>query len=149
MSPSPAYDDEYPTCVNTSAWLRVMGEKLDPQAVTLALGVEPSRTQVRGELPAPHSRHPYKYSGWFLESQGNVQSRDARRHIDWLLSKVGGKGEALSKLRAEGLLTDVCCPWYSVGQGGPTLGPSQMASLSELGVELWFDVYFGGEDRVV
>jgi hypothetical protein len=107
-----------------------MGEELDPRAVTVALGVEPTRTQVRGELPAPGSKHPYKYSGWFLETQGNVQSRDVRRHIDWLLSKVGGKGAAFSKLRSEGHLTDVCCPWYSIGQGGPTLGAAQIAALS-------------------
>ena len=149
MQSSAAYDDNYRTCVSTSARLRVMGEELDPQAITLALGVEPTRTQVRGELPAPGSNHPYKYSGWFLETQGNVQSRDVRRHIDWLLSKVVGKGETFSKLRSEGHLTDVCCPWFSIGQGGPTLGAAQMSGLSELGVELWFDVYFAEEDRVV
>lgn len=140
------YDDDYATCVSTSTWFRVMSERLEPGAATACLGVQPSRIQVRGELPRPISKHPLKYSGWFLESKGHVQSRDARRHIDWLLLQLQGKAAAIAELKAEGHRVDACVYWESVGHGGPTLDPGHMAQLGELGVELWFDVYFAGED---
>lgn len=140
------YDDEYPTCVSTSAWLRVMSELLKPGEVTSSLGIQPSRTQVLGELPHPTSKHPYRSGGWFLESRGHVQSRDSRRHIDWLLWQLQGKAAAIAQLKAEGHLVDACIYWESVGQGGPTLDPSHMVQLGELGIELWFDIYFSGVD---
>lgn len=96
------YDDEYPTCVYTHAWFRVMSEDLQPESVTLLLGIQPTRTQVRGDLPGPISGQPHKFGGWFR--------------------------------------------WDSIGHGGPTLTPVQMTQLGELGIELWFDVYFAGEE---
>jgi Domain of unknown function (DUF4279) len=140
------YDDQYATCISTSAWLRVMSESLQPERATALLGVQPTRTQVRDELATPASKHPFKYSGWFLESLSHVQSRDARRHIDWLLQQLRGKATAIAELKGQGHTVDVCVYWESVGQGGPTLGATQMAQLGELGVELWFDIYFGGKD---
>lgn len=140
------YDDEYATCASTSAGLRVMSESLQPGVVTARLGVQPSRTQVHGELPRPASKHPFKYGGWFLESKGHIQSRDARRHIDWLLQQLRGKEVAIAEFKAEGHTVDVCVYWESVGHGGPTLDPSHMIQLGELGIELWFDIYFPGKD---
>ena len=125
-----------------------MSESLEPGAISARLGVRPSRTQVRGKLPHPTSKHPFKCGGWFLASKDHVQSRDARRHIDWLLLQLQGKAAAIAQLAAEGHLVDVCVYWESIGQGGPTLNPSQMAQLGELGVALWFDIYFAGEDSV-
>jgi hypothetical protein len=144
MQPEASYDDKYPTCVETFAWFRVMGESLDPDTVTARLKVPPTRTQNRGALPQAGSKYPYKYSGWFLESQGWVQSLDARRHLDWLLDRLQGCEEALVQLKAEGNLVDVCVRWDSVGHGGPALSPKQMNQLGALGVTLWFDIYFAG-----
>ena len=91
----------------------------------------------------------HKYSGWFLESDGHVQSRDARRHLDWLLSQLVGKSHVFTQLMAEGNTVDVCCKWDSVGQGGPLLSSPQLEGLAQLGLELWFDVYFAAEGGVV
>ena len=146
MRTTTPYDDEYATCVYTHAWLRVMSEDLQPESVTLLLGIQPTRTQVRGDLPQPTSKHPYQFSGWFLESAGQVQSRDSRRHLDWLLAQLQGKAAAIAKLKDQGFLVDLCVRWDSIGHGGPTLTPTQMTQLGELGIELWFDVYLAGED---
>ena len=140
------YDDEYATCAETHAWLRIMSEQLDPDAVTTRLQVQPTRTQRKGDLPRPGSKHPYKYAGWFLESEGHVKSRDARRHLDWILEQVRGKSNVFESLQAEGHSVDLCIRWDSTGQGGPTLSPTQMRALADLGIELWFDIYFAGDD---
>jgi hypothetical protein len=77
---------------------------------------------------------------------GNVQSRDARRHIDWLLRQLEHEAAAIAELKADGHLVDICVYWLSAGQGGPTLDSSHMVQLGKLGVELWFDIYFAGND---
>jgi len=86
MRTDTAYDDAYATCESTFAWLRVMSEDLRPDSVTSLLDITPTHTQVRGKLSGPKSTRKHKYSGWFLESEVHVESRDARRHLDWLLA---------------------------------------------------------------
>lgn len=147
MRTATPYDDEYPTCVKTFVWLRVMSETLDPSSATAALGVQPTRTQFKGTVGIDAAlKRPAKYSGWFLDSSGHVVSRDTRRHFDWLLGQLRGKEAALAELRSQGHLVDICCRWDSVGHGGPTLDPEHLKQLGALGVEMWFDVYFASED---
>jgi hypothetical protein len=123
-----------------------MSEELQPESITSLLGIQPTHTQVRGELPCPTAKRHFKSSGWFLESAGHVESRDSRHHLDWLLSHLQGKAPVIAKLKEQGHLVDLCIRWDSVGQGGPTFYPRQMAQLGELGIELWLDIYFAGND---
>jgi hypothetical protein len=40
---------------------------------------------------------------------------------------------------------DIACLWDShAGHGGPTLSPDLLRRLADLGIELWFDIYFHG-----
>ena len=75
-----------------------------------------------------------------------LQSRDAGRHLDWILEPLKGRHDAIAELKRAGHLVDGCVRWDSVGYGGPTLSPQQMRILAALNVERWFDVYFAGED---
>jgi hypothetical protein len=39
---------------------------------------------------------------------------------------------------------DISCYWLSFsGHGGTSVRPAQMSELARLGLEQWFDVYFG------
>jgi hypothetical protein len=138
------YDDEYATCVETYATLRIFGEAVEPESVSSMLGMTPTRLQRKGLPLHEGSRTITKLSGWFLETRGNVQSRDSRRHIDWLLDALTSKITRVQELQARGMEFDICCYWVSVGQGGPTIGPEQSRLLGSLGIELWFDIYFHG-----
>ena len=134
---------DYPTCKATYVTLRIYPETLDPSAVTARLGIEPSSWQRRGEGRRP-GFPPARLHGWFLSSEGVVDSCDVREHLDWLLARVGVKGEAIDALQAAGCRMDVSCYWLSMsGHGGPTLTPRQMGELARLNLELWFDVYLG------
>ncbi len=134
---------DYPTCERTYATLRIYPESLDPSEVTARLGIQPSDWQRRGESRRPGSR-PAKLSGWFLSSEGAVESRDVRRHLDWLLSHIAPRGDVIRALQSEGCRMDVSCFWVSAsGHGGPSVRPAQMGELARLGLELWFDVYLG------
>ncbi|WP_165230435.1 DUF4279 domain-containing protein [Aquisphaera insulae] len=137
-------DDEYPTCARTYATLRIYPGEIDPAAITDRLEIEPSSWQRRGELAQRAGRPPNvaTINGWFLESQGQVESRDSRRHIDWLLDRLVPRAEAIRSLQEKGCRMDISCYWCSrSGHGGPTIPPSQMRRLAELNIELWFDFY--------
>src|SRR2546423_15709456 len=135
------YDDSYATCASTYATLRVFSDTSSPEEVSEALGVAPTRSHLKGEEFGPGSRR--SANGWFLESSHAVDSRDLRRHIDWLLDQVSAAGDAWPDLVAGGARADIFCYWESrSGHGGPQLSPSQMERLSEFGLSVGLDIYF-------
>lgn len=138
------YDDEYGTCAQTYATLCIYPGEIDPTAVTERLGIEPSSWQRQGELPQRDDRPPRAatLNGWFLTSKDRIDSRDSRRHIDWILDQIEPSAGALRSLQLEGCRTEVSCFWISQsGHGGPTIPPGQMKRLADLGLVLWFDFY--------
>jgi Domain of unknown function (DUF4279) len=81
-----------------------------------------------------------------LSSKNQIDSRDVRRHIDWLLERLRGKQKLLHLLQAEsGVSMDVFCYWNSAqGQGGPSLDAEQMRQLADLNLDIGFDCFFTG-----
>jgi hypothetical protein len=127
------YDDDYPTCAATYATLRIYTGKVPPETVLLRL--EPSKLQVEGA-----GAH---LNGWFLSTKERVESRDIRRHVDWLLEQISPLRSELAALQARpGIRMDVFCYWRSTqGHGGPRLTPKQMRPLANLNLEIGFDCY--------
>jgi hypothetical protein len=124
-----------------------MDESLDPDEVTSLLGVTPTEIQRAGDPRSPKADKVHKCSGWFLSTESLLTSLDARHHLDWILERVSDKRRELAILRDRGYLLDACCRWDSKsGQGGPTLSPPQMLGFAQLGIELWFDIYFDDLD---
>ncbi|MHB8859931.1 MAG: DUF4279 domain-containing protein [Thermoleophilia bacterium] len=139
------YDDKYATCARTYATLRVFHENLDPDEISKILGISYTRAYRKGD---PHSkanpetvkRH---YGAWLLDSKHHVNSRDSRRHIDWLLDQLEERSEAIHYLFSEGCKIDFFCFWESAhGHGGPTISPNQSTRLGKMNIDLMFDVYF-------
>ena len=98
----------------------------------------------RSEVAERAGRPPKvaRINGWFLESQGQVNSRDSGRHIDWLLDRVAPRAEAVRSLQEMGCRMEISCYWLSrSGHGGPIIPPAQMSRLVELSIELSFDFY--------
>ncbi len=145
------YDDEYGTCSETRATLLIYPEQVSPYEVTERLGLEPTRLNVVGEEHVNRlgRRRVVKINGWFMSSEGRVESLDVRRHLDWLLAKIGPKTEELLDLQSvPGVKMSVACAWYSrSGHGGPTLWPEQMRALADLSLECSFDIYFLPDDE--
>jgi len=134
------YDDDFPSCEKTYATLRALSASGDPHAVTNALAAEPSECWRKGDhrhgASAPRS-------GWLLTTEAFVQSRDLRRHLDWLVDRFGSRRPELAGLRSTGWALDVPCYWLSAyGHGGPTIDSKQMTVLAQLELSLWLDVYF-------
>jgi hypothetical protein len=147
------YDDDYGTCKGTYASLLIYPVRTDPEAITGRLGIEPSYWQRKGDPMSDGRRRPPEVAEidlWSLSTRGRLESRDSRRHVDWLLDQVDGKAMVLRALQEEGARMGVSCYWLSrSGQGGPTISPGQMRRLGALNIELWFDVYFAGDEAAM
>ena len=77
-----------------------------------------------------------------MTSENIINSKDSRRHIDYLVDNLLPIRERLKILASQGAEIDISCFWLSKsGQGEPTLSPPQLSKLGELGIELRFDIY--------
>ena len=141
------YDDGYATCATTDALLRIFSDEIPPDQVTRALGVSPTSSVRKGELRNPKEpRSASKTNCWYLGSSASVQSKDCRRHIDWILERIYPAKEALLRLQESGVDVSICCTWESSGnQGGPIMNPEQMGPLSELGIPVWWEFWYSGD----
>lgn len=139
-------NDQYPTCVETRAVLRIYPGELSPLDITRRLGIIPTKQNIVGDERVTRSgaRRAISVNGWFLSSEQHVRSLDLRRHLIWLLDLLQSKERELLSLQSiAGLQMVVNCTWYSrSGHGGPTLWPEQMRGLADLNLECSFDIYF-------
>src|SRR4051812_37580950 len=70
------YEDDYASCAETYATLRVFSDELTPEAISAAIGVEPTDSFRKGEPFSPRVQRPRPQHGWLLCTKGLVQSKD-------------------------------------------------------------------------
>ena len=91
---------------------------------------------------------PARTGMWVLSSDGTIQSRDLRRHLDWLIATLQGRYIALQQLKEHHYSVDGICHWVQLGgTGGPTLSPANMRGLADLDLELGFEFWSEDEDE--
>jgi len=145
--PLPIYEDNYSACEETFSTLRLYHEDLSPAEITRRLDIQPSEFFVKGDIRSKRGKL-YEINGWFLSSEHEVDSRDSRKHIDWVIDQIWTKKDVVSDLIKEGWEVDISSYWLSSsGNGGPTLSPYQMERLVGLDLEVWWDIYFSDSDR--
>jgi len=136
------YDHKYRACTRTYSTLRIYPKVGHPDSITDVLQIKPSSVAIAGVTGKRH------VNGWFLSTKGKLKSRDSRRHIDWILDKIEPVSARIKELQEGGCSIDIMCFWGSAsGNGGPTISPEQMARLVKLNLEVWWDVWFEGEDE--
>jgi hypothetical protein len=112
-------DDDYRTCAETYATLRVYSDDVDPDEITSIIGVEPTSYFRKGEARTKRldvkNRH-HKMNGWFYRTREASSSRDCRRHLDLLLA---------GPLKRPGVTTILREP----GSTYPSSTPTQVAAL--------------------
>jgi Domain of unknown function (DUF4279) len=136
-------DDAYQTCERTCTVLRVYPATMHPSVVSETLGIKPTRQVVVGESSPINSlglSRIGKINAWFLSSEDIVESKDMRRHLDWLIAKLQPSSNGLRELQAKpSIRMSVNCIWWSrFGDGGPALWPEQMRALADLNLECSF-----------
>jgi Domain of unknown function (DUF4279) len=139
-NPEGGYDDSYPTCDETYVTLCMYPKEVDPREISKWLGLEPSSIQICGETKI--GSRAVQINAWFLSSKGKVNSKDSRRHLDWVLDQIGGKDKVLNAILEKGTKANLCCFWRTKhGHGSPVQSPDQMRKIGKLGLELWYDFY--------
>ena len=143
-----SYDDGYTACVRTYSTLCIYpGEAIAPEDITRRLKVEPTSVQHIGERLGRTGR-TIAINGWFLTTKDLLDSKDCRRHIDWILDRVYESKKELLWMQSEGFQAYIFRFWESrFANGGPTISPAQMARLSELNLDVSWDVYFARADE--
>jgi len=139
------YNHKYLSCTRTYSSLRIHSKHIHPDVITDLLKVKPTEITVAGTTCLGGRKH---INGWYLSTKGKLKSKDSRRHIDWILDKIEAASKEIKELQKQGVFMDIPCYWGSAsGNGGPTISPVQMARLVVLNLEVWWDVYFEGDDN--
>jgi hypothetical protein len=139
----PEFIHDFSSCERCYATLCIYHQDVSPNDITNTLSVQPSREQrVGGKL---RKNRVVNLNGWFLTSEGDVDSKDVRAHIWHLIKKIENKGDALKNMIERGHEIRMTCLWESAsGNGGPIIDIKTMAALSALQIELDFDIWFSG-----
>jgi hypothetical protein len=137
------YDDNSAGCEETFARLDIVDEILDPGEITQLLSISPSEIIFKNDLLEGNEDHQ-PCSGWFLSSEGILDSKDSRHHLDWILDLISDKKDEFAELHNRGYSVNITIIWVSYdGCGGPTITPYEMAILSDLKIKLWFNFISG------
>jgi uncharacterized protein DUF4279 len=140
------YDDNYGTCKETSTSFRIMHPDLDLDAISQQLDLTPTWTRRKGQI-YDGRKNPNRISIWALDTEGIITSRDARRHLDWLLDQLEPKAAVLAQFREHGYEMDLYCMWCRLGgTGGPMLSPYQMARMATLELTIGFEFWHVDEE---
>jgi len=138
--------DENPNCEKTFASFRLLGDKLDPDAATLVLTLEPTHALAKGQsIPAGRIGkarvQPTGY--WSLSTADVVASTSLERHLLYLLDALEPSTAAIHALSdSDDIKADFFCYWLSAtGNGGPEVSPETLGRIASLGASLGIDFY--------
>lgn len=135
------------TCLDVYATLRIFSSSMHPDEISRMIGI--TATQSRAIDPTSKYRPRREYNYWAWESRYEIHSLNGLEHVRRVIELLRGKEDRLKYLREAGCDIDVCCYWVSSGQGGPSLDVETLGDLASLGLEIWWDIYFGkGEEYV-
>jgi len=132
------------TCLETYATLRIFSRDIHSDEIGRILGID--ATKLRPISSDSKYRHEREHHYWGWSSDSLVQSTNGLDHVGAVIELLRGKEQQLEHLRGTGCDIDLCCYWVSSGQGGPTLDAFSLGALANLGLEIWWDVYFGNPE---
>lgn len=129
------------------ASFRLMGDALDPDAITQATGLTPSTWHRKGE-PRPASRTqlpPWRSGLWSLTSDTVLPRKGPHleEHLGVLLDQLEPVREVLDRLRVEqDLEADFFCGYHMhQSNSGFALSPDTLARIAALGATFGVDIY--------
>jgi hypothetical protein len=129
------------------ATFRLVGERLDPEAITRATGLTPDRAIRKGDpvLSLGEVVSHRRVGVWLIDSARELSQTDnhLEDHVVWLLELLEPVADVLRRLSGEqGLRADIGCGYFtsrwnsSFGFSAETLG-----RVAKLGASLVLDMY--------
>lgn len=134
----------HPGVTRTWATLRIWAKSLDPDTVTLHLGISPSEAWKAGDRFGKDGRNTRKHGRWALTSQEQIVSTDLVAHIEWILEQVEPMHDQLRELMQQpGMHADLFCFWETESiNPGIEFSPAVMERAAALNLTIGIDIYF-------
>ncbi len=148
MKPIPVYPE---TIRRIHVEFSLTRSDLDPDEVSLALKMKPTRSARRGDErrnPRGTLLSPHKEGWWELSTEGKVESKEINQHLEYLLTRLLPHRETILSF-ANGGETFFDVLWetaYFHGGNGPILTTQSIKGMAELNAGIGFDIYRVDED---
>lgn len=134
-----------PKVSRTAAALRITGETLDPQEVSVIMGIRPSLSYRKGEVirnPKTGRERIPKFGMWNLRTEDQFPG-DLDGQIDELLGKLPDDLSIWKELNERFSLDLFTGLFLEEFNEGISLKPSTLLALGLRGIELDLDIYSG------
>lgn len=129
------------------ARLNIAEFECSPEKITKILGIQPTKTWIKGEPINPIGKRVYKENGWMIESPINPVNSNVDEQVESLLSVITPYVEAFANLPSD-VYIELSCVIYvpSNDHGRPTVGFSAntIKILAKLGANIDIDIYAFG-----
>jgi len=122
-----------------------LDESLDPHLITDHLGMQPTSVCIKGQPWIPEGKLSAKTGGWIFSTDKVVYSRSLNRHLSHLTKLLSPKVKSLSEFKENGYKISVGCYLLTTDNVVVTISQANLCRLAALGLELWFDLYPGGD----
>jgi Domain of unknown function (DUF4279) len=141
---------ENPNCELTNATFRLMGDLIQPNELTILLGIQPNFSHAKGDTFESRAGLLKHRTGiWALESENKLEATNLEKHLIFLLDKLEPvSANILELITKYSLSVDFHCYWVSAtGQGGPLISPKTLMRIANLHAYLDFEIQFFGVDE--
>lgn len=124
----------------STASFRIDGDSLRPNQITAILGLEPTRSGMKGEQHSPDHGGVSRTSFWLLKCPLS-DSLPLTEHLKWLLDLFEPKFNLISSNAEDSTPMFLCGFSSENGQGGFTLDAKTLQRLAHIGVPLSINLY--------
>ena len=124
----------------TLASLSISGDSLQPDNITLSLGLTPTRTGVKGERSSSRNSVARRTSFWIFTCPLS-DSLPLAEHLAWLLDQLEPKVDLVRSIAEDWRVTIFCGFSSENGQGAATFDPRLLQRLANLGIPFVLDLY--------
>lgn len=123
------------------ASLILRGKELDPQAITDAIRINPTRSFKRGDKRKDDKKWPHGY--WELSSKDYVNTSDTASHINWVILQIYASIDEWKHIVGQEDLDAVmsCLLIFSTNHEVITLDSEMLQKLASLNLKIEFDMY--------
>ncbi|HZS93431.1 MAG TPA: DUF4279 domain-containing protein [Chloroflexota bacterium] len=137
------YGGENGNCCTTWATFRMWGPEVNPDELTVLLGIKPTESRKVGDV---RGKRTFDFGMWVLSTKG-LGTTNLETHIQVLLDRLDATNTSVRELIASGKFkADIFCFWESpTRNGGPSFSPHLVARIATLGAPLGLDIHVSDE----
>jgi hypothetical protein len=128
--------------------LRVSSDQLEPEAVSLVLGVSPTFAARRGDRRSTRGGESVQRTGvWYVDFTGAPEEWTLGEAIAALLNRLPPEQAVWDVLAEQHYLEIYCGLHLSEWNRGAELAPALLRRLADQHLALSFDIYYEGADH--